>query len=112
MHGLQSTTLAKATVLTGPAAERLCEDADLRNIAMSHKRGNPLKAADIREQLNISEYRQAPCHPCTVSSLMEHLRAVWHAAAGGPAPSSGSCWLTGAQLLLPHRRRQASGTLP
>ena len=57
-------------MLTGLAAEHLCEDADLRNIAMSHKRGNPLKATDIREQLDISEYRQAPCDLSTFSSLL------------------------------------------
>ena len=37
----------------------LCEDADPRNIAVSHVRGNPLKAADLRDSLDMTQFRHA-----------------------------------------------------
>ena len=47
---------------TRPCAAEISEEADVRNVAVTHVRGNPLKLADLRARLDMTEFRWARLH--------------------------------------------------
>ena len=83
----QSYALLPDSTYRALSAAEICEEADMRNVAVTYKPGNPLKLKELRSQLDMTEYKcvfsaffpggQRCCSPaCTPASCVQQSNSI------------------------------------